>query len=428
MENLLGIVLKILAENGETRTLTLLQMVRGNIRVMQKKLCILEPLVFDHKTNIIRTVFKLPIISSKKAKFIIDWGDGSIYKHTGDILNQNKPTHEYGKSGSYRIKLYNLTDKWVSLTSVLDPVWADSITNFISIGRIGIVSLENIFGNTRFRGIIGPNWDTSRIQYVHNMLPKISEYSHPFGLNWDTENFDLSLFQIVCRDNAISALKNMIRLGLDLSKPNKRGDTPLMTAIMMNCLEIGELLASMGIGIGGKRTELEEILNIKLSNWSKDTERDERFIKLLIQLGADVNNKGTYGYTPLMKAVLNNLGENVINMLLESGAKPDLQNNLGWTALHYACEYYTEDTEYVGLLIKAGANIEIRDYEGNTPLWIACYHLLTKIKYVKKAKEIIKILIDAGADTSVHNKNSDGIFTKYGFPEYIQKCIDDKKK
>lgn len=41
--------------------------------------------------------------------------------------------------------------------------WANDIENFISIGRINLAELSYMFHDTSFRGIIGPNWDTSRI-------------------------------------------------------------------------------------------------------------------------------------------------------------------------------------------------------------------------------------------------------------------------
>jgi ankyrin repeat protein len=55
----------------------------------------------------------------------------------------------------------------------------------------------------------------------------------------------------------------------------------------------------------------------------------------------------------------------LIKYLLENGADPNIKNNMGQTALHYAIEIYTMDTEYilnlVKLLVKYNADVNLID-------------------------------------------------------------------
>jgi hypothetical protein len=55
-------------------------------------------------------------------------------------------------------------------------------------------------------------------------------------------------------------------------------------------------------------------------------------------------------------------------MLIDAGSPKDLQNYLGWTALHEACFYHRVET--VKTLLLAGADPTIRTNQGALP-----YHL-----------------------------------------------------
>ena len=62
-------------------------------------------------------------------------------------------------------------------------------------------------------------------------------------------------------------------------------------------------------------------------------------VKLLLEAGADVNARGGMGRTPLMTAVISGSDSDIIEMLLRSGATPDLADDLGTTALQMATMY-----------------------------------------------------------------------------------------
>lgn len=172
MENLLGTILEILAENGETRTVTLLRLTdqrRAKFRLPRG-----EPMVFEIYTEW-DFILELPFHCDME-KLRIDWGDGSL---TG-------LRHNYLKAGNYRVKIYNTDPNNNPIWTDIAKGWADLITNFISLGRINLKTLKFMFYGTHFNGIIGPNWDTSKITSLAFMFTSNSDFNRKFGHNWDT--------------------------------------------------------------------------------------------------------------------------------------------------------------------------------------------------------------------------------------------------
>jgi ankyrin repeat protein len=119
---------------------------------------------------------------------------------------------------------------------------------------------------------------------------------------------------------------------------------------------------------------------------------DVEQLRIYIEMkGLDINSKISNS-TLLYWAA--NLGYvESVKLLVEKGAKLNEKNNLGDTALMAAVLHFDIRPEantgiIVKILIDAGANVNILDNKNNSPLLLAAY---------KKNKEIIRMLIDAGA-------------------------------
>lgn len=111
-------------------------------------------------------------------------------------------------------------------------------------------------------------------------------------------------------------------------------------------------------------------------------------VELLITRGADINKKGHF--TPLKAAVSNHKNQ-VVRLLLAAGAEiwgGDLLQSV-----------FRGNVEGVRLLIAAGADVNYRTKEGETPLHRAA---------LGGNVEMTKMLIDAGADVNVETKQSSG--------------------
>lgn len=84
---------------------------------------------------------------------------------------------------------------------------------------------------------------------------------------------------------------------------------------------------------------------------------NEKLIKLLVELGADVNARNDRGETPLIRAVVENDRSKPVKTLLDLGADPNLAGNDGKTPIYWAAA--AQMGSMTKLLKKAGATIDI---------------------------------------------------------------------
>ena len=101
------------------------------------------------------------------------------------------------------------------------------------------------------------------------------------------------------------------------------------------------------------------------------------------------------GRSELHYAALEGKAEKV-RALIQSGALVNLQCKQGWAALHCAAQANCSAT--ASLLVEAGADLELRDVFGNTPLWRATMAF-------KGNGSVIKLLLGAGANPNTKNKS-----------------------
>ena len=101
-------------------------------------------------------------------------------------------------------------------------------------------------------------------------------------------------------------------------------------------------------------------------------------IKLLVEAGVSIEVKDNEGQTPLHHATNRN-SVNAVQFLLEAGTNPNTVNIYNRTPLHIAASYnkrsdelakysIVNNTGVTKLLLDAGANTEVKDTKGKTPL------------------------------------------------------------
>jgi Ankyrin repeats (3 copies)/Ankyrin repeat len=122
--------------------------------------------------------------------------------------------------------------------------------------------------------------------------------------------------------------------------------------------------------------------------------------RCLLDSGADVNSSSNYGTTALMFAAMEGWDEGA-KLLLGREAEPNAKTDSQSTALHDACcaSSYSPEAfrgSCVGLLLKAGADIDARDYIGDTPL-------LKAAAGSGQNQAVIKLLLEHKADVNLVN-------------------------
>ncbi len=126
--------------------------------------------------------------------------------------------------------------------------------------------------------------------------------------------------------------------------------------------------------------------------------RDATTINRLIAEGIDLNEADTSGRTPLIHAVLaEKPSPRLIQFLVDKGADVNVADSAQqWTALAYAIE--ARQLAIAKLLLDLGANPDVPDLFGNTPLWRATFN-------ARGNDAPVKLLLQYGADKQLKNAN-----------------------
>jgi ankyrin repeat protein len=152
--------------------------------------------------------------------------------------------------------------------------------------------------------------------------------------------------------------------------------------------------------------------------------KDINMINLLFEFNINPNIQNLRGTTALMYAC-NSLNKNkhsinennteniltnqIINILINNGSNINIVDSLNQTALNYACSYIDDDTlNKTVSLLDAGANPNICDIYGNTPLLNISQNIYNNNHYYLIS--IMMILIKYGSDITLTNSNGYSIY------------------
>jgi ankyrin repeat protein len=105
-----------------------------------------------------------------------------------------------------------------------------------------------------------------------------------------------------------------------------------------------------------------------------------------------INSQDKWGFTALHNVMSEEQFE-IIRYLVSNDVKVNIQNEVGIAPLHLAC--YKENAK---LLFDAGADINLKDKNGNTPLHILAADGEERI-------EVIEYLISIGANKEIKNNS-----------------------
>ena len=169
-------------------------------------------------------------------------------------------------------------------------------------------------------------------------------------------------------------LELLIEAGAAINKTGGyEGMSPLAFAVSSNAkyaLGVVETLISCGADVNSA-----DLCDRSVLNYACEKCIDSDTISLLIKNGADVSSVDYEGRTPLMTAAGSSGKEaaKIVNILLQHGASACTIDYGGRTALHHAAvnERLCGAAEVIDSLIFAGADVSIKDENGETALDLA---------------------------------------------------------
>ena len=162
----------------------------------------------------------------------------------------------------------------------------------------------------------------------------------------------------------LKAVKQLLAQGADVRAQDDRGRTALIAAAYRNDLAVADALIQAGADVNVQDKTKQSAYLIATSDGFVE------LLKLTLQAGADVQRTDSFNGTGLIRAADRGHVE-IITELLKTDIKIDHVNNLGWTALLEAIilgDGGPRHTEVVRLLVAAGANVNLADGDGITPL------------------------------------------------------------
>ena len=162
----------------------------------------------------------------------------------------------------------------------------------------------------------------------------------------------------------VAALRRLLDAGAPVDAVGSRGRSALLAATHANRVEAARLLIARGANVNLK-DELQDSAFLYAG-----AEGRLEILRLTLAAGADLKSTNRYGGTALIPAAHHGHVESV-RELLKTKIDVDHVNRLGWTALLEAVilgDGGTAHTEIVRLLVAAGAQVNLADAQGVTPL------------------------------------------------------------
>ncbi|KAF4466261.1 hypothetical protein FALBO_6887 [Fusarium albosuccineum] len=212
------------------------------------------------------------------------------------------------------------------------------------------------------------------------------------------------------KDHVRCLIGLLLERGVNLNRPTSDGWLPLIHAVKAGTsVVVRRLLERTPNPADANQRDLKD--EISALHWAFYY-RYYPVASLLIDHGADVNEKNTDGWTPLIQAVRNGNGDMVWS-LIKNGARINQMDSNGWSPLLYAIKNQSKDV--IWLLIANKANTKLRGNNAPSTLDLA----LQKAEY-----SIAWLLCEHGADinslddkgmTSLHRACDSGRLKEVAF-------------
>ena len=193
-----------------------------------------------------------------------------------------------------------------------------------------------------------------------------------------------ALFRAVVNQDT-DALERELSSGINLDRRDTYGRSALHVAAFHANHEAMRKLVAASADANALENDYYDIATIAA------VANDTATLKLALELGCSASNvTSRYDGTALIAAA--HLGHvEAVKILIAAGAPLDHVNNLGWTALIESIvlgDGGKRHTQTLRALVEAGANVNLADANGSTPLALA---------RARNYREMVTILQSAGA-------------------------------
>lgn len=314
------------------------------------------------------------------------------------LVNAGANVNERNKNGELPIHLACLSfDKGQTLSK---------ITTLIELGSK--IETRSYKEKKKPLDLIEDNTTRTRIEQIY-LNKKVQEYTGKTN-NLSLEDLNQGLIK-ASQQNDRKVSKHLIKLGANVNFKDSKGNSPIFYATEQRQIWLLEDLLKVGANVKtrnnigntilhhqcdtaiGSSDELTKyiilscMLDVNSVNSLGQTPAhlaarslNHKFLKVVEELGGKINLQDKDGDTPLIKAASCNVPISKIStlkLLISKSAKVNIQNKLGFTALHYAAE--KNDVEAVKLLLANGADKNLKTNDGKTPAELTTNKTIKKL-------------------------------------------------
>ncbi|KAM0195661.1 hypothetical protein ACHAPA_008106 [Fusarium lateritium] len=235
----------------------------------------------------------------------------------------------------------------------IDVKGSKGLTSLSSAIRYGPTSIAQLLINsqTDVNAEVTAGWTSLKevFYHAHDMIHRLSHS----GSNRSSDDGWTPLRDAV-RNHVYCLIQLLLDMGVDLNRPTSDGWLPVLHVVK-----------------GGSSVVLQRLLE-RRPNPADANQRDTKdgksalhlafyykqhsTVRLLIKHGADVNEKGPDGWTPLIQAIREK-NEDLAWLLIKQGARVDQKDSKGWSPLHYAVGFRSKDIAWLLISNKANVNL-----------------------------------------------------------------------
>ncbi|XP_012870275.1 PREDICTED: E3 ubiquitin-protein ligase MIB1 [Dipodomys ordii] len=194
--------------------------------------------------------------------------------------------------------------------------------------------------------------------------------------------------QAASQNGHVDILKLLLKQNVDVEAEDKDGDRAVHHAAFGDEGAVIEVLHRGSADLNARNKRRQTPLHIAVNKGHLQV------VKTLLDFGCHPSLQDSEGDTPLHDAI-SKKRDDILAVLLEAGADVTITNNNGFNALHHAALRGNPRSLllfYRGLLVRAGAKLDIQDKDGDTPLHEALrHHTLSQLRQLQDMQDVGKV-------------------------------------